>query len=193
MVSTQYKSVLDAIRANSKTFLFVDEERKRTAAAAAFALRRERRERKSGLSPAHFWEELRLIKTCGAFITMPGGPASKQSDASGERRAPISSAALSPVLSRLCSSVRFWKRARASHESFEMRVESCAVLDGCLRVLGRRSLSLSLALPRVLPWARWRRLMPQLDAAADCLTAPTHVFRAAGILVMLAALSCLKT
>ena len=29
VVSTQYKSVLDAIRANSKTFLFVDEEGRR--------------------------------------------------------------------------------------------------------------------------------------------------------------------
>eukprot|EP00931_Biecheleriopsis_adriatica_P003888 TRINITY_DN10563_c0_g2_i1.p1 TRINITY_DN10563_c0_g2~~TRINITY_DN10563_c0_g2_i1.p1 ORF type:complete len:2985 (-),score=661.93 TRINITY_DN10563_c0_g2_i1:306-8801(-) len=46
VVSTQYKSVLDAIRANSKTFLFVD-------------------------------EELRLIKTCGAFITMNPGYAGR--------------------------------------------------------------------------------------------------------------------
>ncbi|CAE7303968.1 unnamed protein product [Symbiodinium necroappetens] len=74
VVSTQYKSVLDAIRANSKTFLFVD-------------------------------EELRLIKTCGAFITMPGA-----------------------------------SRARASHESFEMRVESCAALDGNPGYAGRTEL-----------------------------------------------------
>ncbi|CAJ1329579.1 unnamed protein product [Effrenium voratum] len=46
VVSTQYKSVLDAIRANSKTFLFVD-------------------------------EELRLVKTCGAFITMNPGYAGR--------------------------------------------------------------------------------------------------------------------
>lgn len=46
VVSTQYKSVLDAIRANSKTFLFVD-------------------------------EELRLVKTVGAFITMNPGYAGR--------------------------------------------------------------------------------------------------------------------
>ncbi|CAL1167896.1 unnamed protein product [Cladocopium goreaui] len=46
VVSTQYKSVLDAIRINSKTFLFVD-------------------------------EELRLVKTCGAFITMNPGYAGR--------------------------------------------------------------------------------------------------------------------
>ncbi|CAE8644925.1 unnamed protein product [Polarella glacialis] len=46
VVSTQYKSVLDAIRANSNTFLFVD-------------------------------EELRLVRTCGAFITMNPGYAGR--------------------------------------------------------------------------------------------------------------------
>ena len=59
MVSTQYKSVFDAIRANSKTFLFVDED-------ASWS--------EGGGVGVAFGEELRLIKTCGAFITMRGSP-----------------------------------------------------------------------------------------------------------------------
>ena len=62
VVSTQYKSVLDAIRANSKTFLFVDEAMQlRVTSVRVNLVLGEKR------GPG---QEMRLIKTCGAFITM---------------------------------------------------------------------------------------------------------------------------